>query len=1151
MQFRYYLAASVAALAVSTVLPAPLMAQQITSGIEGTVADDAGVPVAGATVVVTDTRTGSARTVTTNSSGGFRVDNLVTGGPYSVSANAEGFEGQNVEDIFVNLQGNTAFSFVLTAGAGEIIVTGTRANVQQLAIGPGQSFGQEVLESFPTITRDIRDFIRIDPRVSLVRDNEVDRISCLGGNDRSNAFSVDGIIQADVFGLNGTPFASRNSLPLPFDAIAETSVEFAPFDVQYGAFTGCAINVVTKSGQNEFHGSAFFTYTGDSLQGDSIEGVDFTPAPFDEYRWGATLSGPIIKDKLFFSFAYEETDLADSQDDGPTGAGFVNERAFVTEAQFNEFSEILSSIYGIETGGLARSLPETNRRFFGRIDWYINDRHRFEATYQRLDELNTEPDDFTTTNLTGLNTFEEEGTQSDYYSARLFSNWTDNFSTEIRASLSQVADIQGPVGGGEAQSGNPIPRIIVGVNNGGAVGTLQAGPGFSRTSNELNTEISQLRIQANWRQGDHQIILGGEVNQLDVFNLFAQNSTGTLNFASLDALREGLTTTGSNTNPTAAQIASGAAAGSFGNFTASGDINDAAASFRRTILSFYAQDKWQVTPQLQMLFGARVEFFDGDAPRANPNFLARYGFSNAVPFSTLDPVLLPRYAFTYDFDNEGVFNRTQLKGGVGIFTGGDPVVYFSNAFSNNGFSTGFGQTGTTGSVSAGTAPCFPVGTPIDVVVNGQFTGIPSCVSSNGSIQSGNGLADTQSTDPNLQNPTVVRANLGVSTFVGTGDGGFFDNWRVNLDYIYSRFRNPIDFVDLSQVINPALGLGGFTVDGRPIYRAIDPTVAGCDATLLGTGGTPPVFANVSPACFATGRDDEIQLTNGRDHDSHVASFVLSKQFQRGLFTDGGGVLFNFGYAFTDADNNRFNNSATATSSFDIVASFDRQDNAVARSEFETRHNFTFAMNFREQFIEDFDTQFGFVFVARSGRPFSATFDNGGIFNDAASGVDNALLYVPTGPTDPNVVYVNQTQTINGVTTIIQTAAEAAAGFDAYINDNPCIARFRGQSIPRNSCTNDWFYDLDLRFSQDVPGPGRFFGLEDRINLFVDFDNFLNLIDSGANVFRERNFTTPVINVTSIDAQGRYVLNAFNPDDDNDIQSSSSLWRIQFGVRYEF
>ncbi len=1155
MKMRYLLAASAVSLSAVIAVPAPVVAQQITSGIEGQVTDAAGAPLAGATVTVTDTRTSQTRTITTGPDGRFRADSLVTGGPYEVTAIASGFEGQSVQDVFISLQGNTQLTFGLDtgdlAGADVIVVTGARANLTQLAIGPGQSFGEETLESFPTITRDIRDFIRLDPRVSLDRSNEVDRISCLGGNDRGNAFTVDGIQQSDSFGLNGNAFAARNSSPIPFDVIREVSVEFAPFDVQYGNFTGCAINAVTKSGANQFHGTAFFTYTGSGLQGDELDGETLNFADFDRYRWGATLGGPIIPDRLFFYAGYEETDLSDAADTGPVGTGLANDARFVTTEQFNRFSQILNDRYGIQSGGVATVLPQSDRRFFGRIDALLAETQRLELTYQRLEESNVEEDDFSSTNFAGLNTFEDEGTRSDYFSGRLYSEWSDNFSTEIRVSHSEVTDVQGPVGGGEAQSDNPIPRIIVGVQNNGETGTLQAGPGFSRASNELKTTIDQARINANYNAGDHAITIGGEVERVDIFNLFAQNSTGTFTFNNLDDFANGIVSGGTSTFPSAADVIAGRAAGVYGNFTATGDINTAAAQFKRTRYTAYAQDEWQATDRLNVLAGIRIDWLDGDAPEANPNFARRYGFSNRIPFSSIDAAILPRLGFTYNFDNDGFISRTQLKGGFGIFTGGDPTVYFSNAFSNNGFNTGLGRTGT--------ASCFPTSGPnLNVLENGQFTGIPACVQAAGGTASARGASDTQSTDPDFRQPTVQRANIGFVTDFGDGSGGIFDGYRLNVDYIYSHFRNPINFVDLSQVVNPALGLDGFTIDGRPIYRAIDPTVSGCDAQLLDQGGTPPRYTNVTPACFNTSRDDEIQLTNGPSYDSHVVSVVLSKNFD-GLFTDTGNILLNAGYAYTEADNNRYNNSSTATSSFDIVAVKDRQNPAIATSEYETRHNFTFALNANEEFFGDYETSLGFVFIAREGRPYSLTFDGGAVFNDSASGQNNALLYVPTGPDDPNIappVFDAAGALIGG------SDPAAVADLVAYTQGLDCARGFAGRTIERNSCRNDWFYDLDLRFSQELPGPGRLFGVEDRIKLYADFDNFLNLLDSGANIFRRRGYSVPVVGLGSrtvpgVDDQGRYVISDSNIVDGvntrefSTIQTSSSLWRIQFGIAYEF
>lgn len=1138
MKIKYLLAASVVSLTAATgMIAAPAAAQQIVTGVEGSVLDEAGNPLPGATVTVTDTRTGQSRELTAGNDGQFRVDSLVTGGPYTVTATAPGFEGQTVNEVNLTLQGNTQFVFELTNAAvgteNTIVVTGARANVSRLAVGPGQSFGEATIEAFPSISRDIRDIIRIDPRVSLDRSNEVDRVSCLGGNDRTNAFTVDGISQSDLFGLNGTPFASRNSLPLPYDAVRETSVEFAPFDVQYGQFTGCAINVVTQSGQNDFHGSAFFTYTSDSLQGETADGVDFSASPYKEKRWGATLGGPIIPDRLFFFGAYEETDLGDSFQFGPAGEGFPNEVNFVTTEQFNQFSQILGDTYGIEAGGLPRNLAESSKRYFGRIDAYITDDHRLEATYQRLEEENVESDDFSNNSniFTGLNSFEQEGTESDYYSLRLYSTWSDMFSTELRASRAIVQDVQGPVGGGEAQSDNPIPRIVVGVQNGGLFGSLVAGPGFSRASNDLKTTVTQVKALGRINADAHQITIGAEWNELDVFNLFAQNSTGTLTFANLDDFAAGLISGGTNTFPGGEQIANGEGAGAYGNFTATGDINDAAANWKRTTWVGYVQDDWQLSSQLSVIGGVRVEWLSGDAPDANPAFFDRYGFTNSIGFGKIDPVVLPRLGFTYDLYNDGFFTNTQVKGGIGRFTGGDPAVYFSNAFSNNGFAVGFGQTGV--------ANCVPEGTQADVVTGGTFTGIPSCVVANAAAQSAGGRADTQSTSPDFKQPTVWRANFGFSTDFGVGNG-FLSDWNLTADFIYSRFDNPVDFVDLSQVPDTRRPGGAFTVDGRPIYRAIDPSVAGCTATLLNQGGRPPVYTNVNAACFNTGRDDEIQLVNGESFDSKIASVILSKQIGSGVFTgERGNILFNFGYAYTDAENNRYSNSSTATSSFDIVAAADRQLVTPARSEFSSKHNITAAVNFREQFFADYDTSFGLIFIARSGRPYSIVFDNGpsSVLNDSASGDFNSLLYVPTGINDPNLAPTSN--------------AGAVAALDEYISNTPCLNDFRGQTVERNSCENSWFYDLDLRFSQDIPGPASAFGLRnDRLKLFVDVDNFLNLIDSDANVLKTYGYTEAVVRA-DIDAQGRYVYTNFTGPRDPLVQSSSSLWRVQLGVSYEF
>ncbi|WP_394729990.1 carboxypeptidase regulatory-like domain-containing protein [Altererythrobacter sp. GH1-8] len=1142
MKLKYLLAASAVSLTAATAFaPTAAHAQQITSGIEGRVTSEDGAPLGGASVVITDTRTGQTRTLEAGADGNFRAVSLVPGGPYTITATASGYEGQTVEGVNTSVSGNTSLSFRLASTAtgdsdNVIVVSGARAGVTQLAVGPGQSFGADALEGFPSISRDIRDIVRLDPRVSLERSSEVDRISCLGGNDRSNSFTVDGIIQSDSFGLTDTPFAARSALPVPFDVVRETSVEFAPFDVEYGQFTGCTINVITKSGGNDFHGSAFFTFRNDDLRGDTVDGRDASTLPFEEKRWGATLSGPIIKDRLFFFVGYEETDLPDPFDRGPEGSGLANEVDFVTQAQFDEFAQIARDVYGQDVGGYPRITPDASTRYFARVDALITDGQRLELSYQKLDEAFV-TSDTGSNNLTGINSFNEQGTLSDYYSARLYSDWTDNFSTEISFARSDITDRQGPFGFNEQQDENPTVRLAVGVVGPGDNGLLTTGPGIFRSANALEQTIDQFKAKANLLAGDHEFTLGFEVNKADFYNLFAINATGTLFFQNLDDFREGLLTNGSGfpsgftgADDVVDNEIDGAAIAS----TGSGDINEAAAEFSRTIWTAYVQDQWQLTDQLNVLIGGRVDWYSGDAPRANPLFLQRYGYTNATSFGRFDPLFLPRLGFTYDLFNEGFFEGTVIKGGIGVFGGGDPTVWFSNAFSNTGFSTAEGTT--LDAACAGLAR--DANGQIDVVVNGVFTGIPQCAIDAGSAVAAQGAAPVQSTDPNFKLPSVVRANIGLETTFGA-DEGFFSNWNLNLDYIYSKFRNPVNWVDLTYALDYRAGDNGFLVDGRPVYSSIDPLIAGCDATYV----SPGVWKGVTDVCFNTRREDEYMLTNAGSFESHVASIILSKNFQGGLFTEAGNFRVNLGYAWTDAENRREARSSTASSNFGKSATFDVLDPAVSPSNYQTRHVATFAANLREEFFGDYGTELGLVFVARSGRPYSLTFD-GAPFTELSSSRDQQLLYVPSGVNDPNVSPLSDAASVQSLIDYV-----AASGCDYT----------PGETIKRNTCRSDWYFDMDLRIAQELPGPGKFFGIEDRFTLFADFDNVLNMLDNSWNVFRSVPGGTfgagdgALVDVVDggFDSEGRYRISGFNPDDRDNVGTSASVWKIQVGVRYEF
>ncbi len=1109
------LLSSLALVLILGTVPTLVVAQETTGSIQGTVRTPEGEPAAGERVRVVDTRTGSVSQTTTGTNGAFSVRGLAVGGPYTIQVDSDRYRGTTVTDVFTTLSRAAAFDITLEA-VGDIeeitVVASSTVATVDVAIGPSSTFSFEEIEALPSISRQIRDVIRLDPRVSIERSDGGNGfgINCLGGSGRANSFTIDGVRSADGFGLNASGNSARNTFPVPFDTVRAAAVEFAPVDVQYGQFTGCNINVVTKSGGNEFSGSAFYLYNNEDLTGDSIEGETVISDPFEDRDYGFELGGPIIKDRLFFYVSYEKTKEGDTQNDGPIGGGFANEQ-FISVDDVNRIAGILRDQYDRDPGEIVRTLPQGSERKFARLDWTINDDHRVEATYVDLEESNVEPDDFGFNGLSLADNFELEGTLQEAYSVRLFSNWTDNFSTEARYSQLEVTDIQGPLGGGEAQNDNK-PRIIV--RDAGGSDMFISGPGFSRSANDLQYTLDQAKLAGFYDFDRHSLTFGYELDSLDVFNLFVQDATGTISFSSIDDLEAG----------TAVEIEGQ------GSFT--GDINDAAADFQRDIHSFYLQDKWQATDQLSITAGLRYDTYDSsDQPIENPIFEARYGFKNTTGFDGLD-IWLPRIGLTYDlpFDTLG---EVQIRAGFGIFTGGDPTVHFANSFQNFG--------GAIGSANSSRAPCTDA--DLQVLQGGTFVGIPPCITAQQIAEATQNTGPAAAIDPDFELPSQQRWNIGAS-IITLSDAEFFNDWEIQLDYIYSDHKDSLDWVDLTLTQRvDADGNLVFLPDGRPRFFAIDPLRAGCDATLI---GIREGFSNVSAACNAGGDDQDILMTNGPSGSTDSLSVQLAKSFDLSGNTS---LDFRFGYAYTDAKVGNPVNSSTATSSFEEVAVAVINQTELGPAVWSEKHNYVVGATLRHYFFADNPTTIGLVFRRRSGRPFSYVYDNNTptlVFGDSDNEERN-LLYVPTGPDDPLVDL---------------SKLDAQGTTDAFFRflDRSGLSQYAGQIAPKNGFTGPWNTDVDLRLSQDIPLPGWnhslkfFFDIENVLNLFSDSQNVQRFVDGG-----DVQEGVPVLDA-ALSADGtKFVLSNFDPGGGSSAPSfnprvtdvDDSVWRIQLGVRYEF
>ena len=204
------------------------------------------------------------------------------------------------------------------------------------------------------------------------------------------------------------------------DAIAQVAVELAPFDVNYGNFSACQINAVTKSGSNEWHGSIFYEHTSDSLR----RNLGTDPPSFNDRATGATFGGPIMKDKLFFFAAYEQTSLFEPLAMGYAGSGNGVERPWYSQADHDRIVSIANSVYDYDTGGQPSDGAREADKLLLRLDWNVNQNHNVSFIFNYFDGFENRASDNDSNEFEFANHFYRKGAADTTYTLRLTSQWS-------------------------------------------------------------------------------------------------------------------------------------------------------------------------------------------------------------------------------------------------------------------------------------------------------------------------------------------------------------------------------------------------------------------------------------------------------------------------------------------------------------------------------------------------------------------------------------------------------------------------------------------------------------------------------------------------------------------------------------------------------
>ncbi|HMG55613.1 MAG TPA: TonB-dependent receptor, partial [Kofleriaceae bacterium] len=412
---------------------ASALAQVTTATLRGTVkgADD-GQAMAEVEVTLVNEANGDTRTVTTNPDGGFAFTNLQVGGPYHLTANFSGFK--QIEEKGILLAANRTRDFQLALHLTEEVI-----EVESNAVARNTSnrtlVGAAEIDELPSVGRDPRDVVRRNPEVSVEGGSRA--LSIGGANSRYNSVTVDGIREDDDFGLNASGYPTRRS-PIALSAIQELTVDTSPFDVRYGKFLGGNVNIITKSGTNEFKGSLVGTYSSDSWLG-SESGRRKVNVDYREMRYGATVGGPIIKDKLHFLASIEGLSATTPINNGPMGSNASFVVANVTQAEIDRAIQIAKNVYGFDPGVASQSADEHDLKLLGKLDWTISKEHRATVSYQRTGGNSIQLGNNATTNNLPLssNWYDARDTLNTF-SGRVSSDWSDQLSTEVEGNAKLV-----------------------------------------------------------------------------------------------------------------------------------------------------------------------------------------------------------------------------------------------------------------------------------------------------------------------------------------------------------------------------------------------------------------------------------------------------------------------------------------------------------------------------------------------------------------------------------------------------------------------------------------------------------------------------------------------------------------------------------------
>jgi hypothetical protein len=890
------------------------MAQStVTGAISGTVSNPNKERVAGATVTAKSNGTNKESTATTDDNGGFKIVNLDPG-TYSVTVNGSGFAPLTNDSVVVEVGRATTMDVGLSLQGvtGTVQVTAEAPVINTSQQDFSSNINQTSINELPINGRRWSQFAIMTP--GAVPDGTFGLISFRGISGLLNNNTVDG-------GDNNQAFFAeeRGRTRIPYvvsqASIREFQVNTSSYSAEYGRSAGGVTNAVTKSGTNEFHGGAFL-YDRNNKWGARnplatnsvlVNGV-FTPVgikPVDvRYQFGGTIGGPIVKDKAFFFFSYDQ-----QRRNFPGLSRFTDPNILNTLTAANRTSLVARGLTTTQIdstlnflNSLSGTLPRRgdNLILLPKVDWHITSNHVFTATYNDLRWNSPAGIQTQATNTRAKDNFGDDFVRARFLNLRLASTLSSKLLNEARFQYGQDFEYefsQLPLPGEPTNSvGGRSPQTFV--NNAFTFGI----PEFLERVKFPDERRTQIADTVTYSTGNHTLKFGGDFNHSkDIINNL-RFSGGEFNYTGANGLGDFIVDyTNFTTNGAIRALTGGTLGQCFGSTRRAGqcyggNFNQGLGVLGLTLATndynFFVQDDWRINPRFTLNLGLRYEFQQNPvnaASRINPA-LPQTG--NRVSDKNNWG---PRIGFAYDVKGDG---KTSVRGGYGVYFGRviNSTVY--NSLINTGVGTDVAQRQVTLQAASAGSPIYP-----NLLGAGSL--VPSAI---------------QYFASNFQLPRIQQLDAVFEREIA-------HNTVVSASYLFSYGQYLPNFVDTN-----------LPTPGTPNFQFVNVTAVGGPAD--GQVVRMPIFLGASQrTAFTTARPNPLyaQITEIRsDVFSKYNALVL--QFNRRMTN---GVQIQSNYTLSRAYDNG-QSSVTFSSNNLPLNAFD-QRGEQGLSAFDRRHKFTFSM----------------------------------------------------------------------------------------------------------------------------------------------------------------------------------------------------------------